>query len=182
MIAGTLLFLNDQFVVESIYVNSSSMEPAILPNERLLVQKLGYSTINRFDVVVIDAPRLGKRLVKRVVGLPGETVRLEDGWRLFINGQSLEYSAETGFDRIEAGDHRIHLDFGGEKFATSVAKTDLLLGPGEFFVLGDHRTNSEDSRAFGPVQGEEIVGQVWRVWYSFDLKERRVRWDRIGAR
>ena len=137
-VAFVLLALNDVFVYESVLIPSTSMEPAILPNERLFLAKLPYRTIRRSDVVVINSRRLKERIAKRVIGLPGERVR-------------------SGAREIQ-------------------------LGPDEYFVLGDNRLASRDSRVIGPITRAEIEGKLEMVWYSFDLEHGRLRWDRIFHR
>ena len=182
LVAGALLLFSDHFVVESVVVPSSSMEPTILPNERVFLSRLPGRAIGRFDVVVVDSRALGRRIAKRVVALPGERVRLEASWKVFVNGTPLDYS-EVAADhtRVEAGDHAVRLaggpnptpptEFGGE---------DLLLGPDEYYVLGDNRFASVDSRVIGPVKRGEIQGRLGLVWYSFDLQQHRVRTERLA--
>ncbi|HEX8914192.1 MAG TPA: signal peptidase I [Humisphaera sp.] len=182
--AAALLYVTDRFVIESIVVPSSSMRPTILPNERVLVQKLGRPPTRRFDVVVVDQPAYGRRVVKRVVGLPGERVRVEDGWRVVIDGRSLDYAVPAGGRVSEAGDHLLDLSPSDDKSAPGAraATADVVLGPDEFYVLGDNRLGSEDSRTFGPVRRGQIEGTARLVWYSFDVPAGRLRADRLFAR
>lgn len=135
LVAIGLLLLNDMLVFESILIPSTSMEPAVFPNERVLLEKLPFQSVGRFDVVVINSRRLRERIVKRVIGLPGERIRIEG--------------------------------------------REVQLGPNEYFVLGDNRAASRDSRVIGPVSSGEIEGKVKLVWYSFDLHGGRPRWGRI---
>ena len=180
-VAAVLLLLNDRFLFESICVPSSSMRPTILRNERIFLQKLGYGDIHRFDVVVIRSRALGERIVKRVIGLPGDRIRLEDSWRVYVNGKSLDYSAPDDQHILrEAGNHEIQLVRNPRFFyETKYAKEELLLGPREYFVLGDNRLASGDGRAFGPVNIQEIQGKLTFVWYSYDLPAHRLRRDRV---
>jgi hypothetical protein len=60
-------------------------------------------------------------------------------------------------------------------------KTEVWLGPDEYYVLGDNRLASGDSRAIGVIRGDEIQGKLWLVWYSYDLAQRRFRGERIGT-
>ena len=183
-VAAALLLAVDRFAFESVVVPSASMEPTVLRNERVFLNRLPGQSIRRFDVVVVDSRALGRRIAKRVVGLPGERVRLEASWKVFVDGESLAYSeASAGHTRTEAGDHEIRLVAGPTPpAATRFGREDLLLGPGEYFVLGDNRLASTDSRVIGPVKREEIQGKLGLVWYSFDLEQHRIRAGRLGAK
>jgi signal peptidase I len=134
------------------------MEPALHQGDRLVVNKVAYRLghIERGDVVVVDSdqipgasPELSKTLVKRVVGLPLESVSALDG-RLFIDGSPI--------DQPWLGDVET-LDFG-----------PVVVPPGSVFVLGDNRGSSIDSRNFGAVPTEAIIGRVEGViWPLSDV-------------
>jgi signal peptidase I len=147
-IVGTTaaLLLLHLFVVQVSVVRGSSMEPCLHDGDRLVVDRVTYSLaeVGRGDVVVLRYPRDPEvDFVKRVVGLPGESVRLCDG-DLFVDGVRLE-----GFGCI-----RDHADFG-----------PLQVPTGQYFVLGDNRPISCDSRDFGLVPGELLKGRVRaRFW------------------
>jgi signal peptidase I len=178
-IALALLIFNDLFVFESLVVPTSSMRPTILPNERVILNHLSFGSLHRFDVAVIRERGTGKRIVKRIIGLPGDHVRLEGSWKVFINGQPLAYSGQMpDGQRTEAGTHLIQV-VGQDGTATQFGKDDLLLGPDEYFVLGDNRLASSDSRVIGPVKRTDIQGTVTFVWYSFDLVRHRLRTERL---
>jgi signal peptidase I len=179
--AGALLVLNDMFIFESVVIPSASMRPAILPNERVFLTRFPPAPIERFAVVVVDSRKLGARVAKRVIGLPGDRIRVEDAWKVFVNGQPLDYSDENlAHERIEAGDHAIRVVEGANvSFETPFARADLTLGPGEYFVLGDNRLASDDSRSFGPVTRDEIQGTLGTIWYSFDPDLHRLRTERL---
>ena len=178
-IALALLVFNDLFVFESLVVPTSSMQPAIQPNERIILNHLSFGPLHRFDVAVIRERGTGKRIVKRIIGLPGERVRLEGGWKVFINDQPIGYSDQMiNGQRMEAGNHLIQL-FGSDVPPTRFGRDDLLLGADEYFVLGDNRLASSDSRVIGPVKREDIEGTVSFVWYSFDLVQHRLRTERL---
>lgn len=178
-IALALLVFNDLFVFESLVVPTSSMQPTIQPNERIILNHLSFGQLHRFDVAVIREHGTGKRIVKRIIGLPGERVRLDSGWKVFINDQPLGYSeGMINSQRTEAGSHLIQV-IGADATTTRFAKDDLLLGPDEYFVLGDNRLASSDSRVIGPVKREDIEGTVSFVWYSFDLVRHRLRAERL---
>lgn len=177
------MLINDSFIFESIVVPTSSMQPTILPNERVLLDRIPLRSIRRFDVVVIDESATHKRIVKRIIGLPGERIRLAESWKVFINDQPLAYSAiSPDGTRAEAGDHRIEIASNIRPPETQFGLRDLRLGPDEYFVLGDYRLASVDSRVVGPIKRKDIQGIVSIVWYSFDLVQHRLRAERMPSR
>lgn len=179
--AGALLVLNDMFVCESVVIPSASMRPTILPNERVFLRRFPPAPIERFAVVVVDSRKLGARIAKRVIGLPGDRIRVENAWKVFVNGRPLDYADENvAHERMEAGNHAIRVvESAKVSFETPFARADLTLEPGEYFVLGDNRLASEDSRAIGPVTRAEIQGTLGTVWYSYDREQHRLRTARL---
>jgi signal peptidase I len=139
-------------LAQATVVYGQSMEPNLSAYQRLIIDKISYHlhSPQRNDIVVIDLPGMDEMLVKRVVGLPGETVELRNGVVL-INGEPLDESFPHDFSLQTI--------------------PPLTLGPLQYFVLGDNRGNSNDSRSFGPIQREYIVGRVWlRYWPLSQLK------------
>jgi signal peptidase I len=121
-------------------VEGNSMAPTLLPGQFLIATRPRH--LHRGDVVVVRLPRRGIEAVKRVVGMPGERVRVVTG-RAEVNGRSLNEPHATG------------TGLSGE----------WSLAEGEYLVLGDDRSGSTDGRTFGPVPGEAIVGVVrFRYW------------------
>lgn len=196
MIAGALagvalLVVCDRLVFESIYVPTGSMEPTILPNERLFVWKWPAWRLNRFDVVVVKLAGRPHRVIKRVVALPGECVTLQDGFRVEIDGKPLSLTdddshrgifREHGFDSER--DHAIQAAIDSrqpDREAASGRRQTTCLNADEYYVLGDNRWRSRDGRAFGPVRREDIDGAAWLVWMSVDRCLQRMRWERVGA-
>jgi signal peptidase I len=144
--ALSLALIVHLFLAQATVVFGQSMEPNLSAYQRLIIDKLSYHfhPPARNDIVVIDLPGMDEMLVKRVVGLPGETVELRNGMVL-IDGHPLE----------ETFPHELSLQ----------NMPPLRLGALEYFVLGDNRGNSNDSRSFGAVKREYIVGRVWlRYW------------------
>lgn len=143
------------FLIQPFYVKGASMEPNFFDNEYLVVDEISYrfSDPQRGDVVVLRNPRHESDFfIKRIVGLPGE--RLE-----IINGEVNVYGADYP--------NGITLD--ESEYLSSDTRTtgtvDQALGDNEYFVLGDNRESSLDSRFFGPVVRREIVGRTWiRAW------------------
>ena len=125
------------------------MEPALSHGHRLLIRPLDHQdTIARGDIVVVHDPRLhGTDYIKRIIGLPGEHVRIGAGG-ILINERSLHepYMAEGEWSSIGS-------------------VSQWLLGEDEYLVLGDNRNDSRDSRRFGPLSRDHILGKAWlRYW------------------
>jgi signal peptidase I len=187
-------------------VPTGSMKPTILEGDRIVVNKLAYDLKipytgwqiarwgdpDRGDIVVLTSPADGKRLVKRVVGRPGDTIAMIRN-RLIVNGETVEYSPldpelaahfePQGADRIVAAER-----LGGESHAMMItrgARTLRSFGPievpeGRYFLMGDNRDESFDSRHFGLVDRELIVGRALAVAGSVN-PERYFwpRWERF---
>lgn len=182
-VALVLLLINDSFIFESIVVPTASMQPTILPNERIFLDRIPLRPFRRFDVVVIHEPAAHKRILKRIIGLPGERVRLSESWKVFIDDRPLAYGALlSDGTRTEAGNHRIEIASEAKPPETQFGLHDLQLGPDEFFVLGDNRLASIDSRVIGPIRRNDIQGIASMVWYSFDLAQHRLRTERMPSR
>ncbi len=143
------------FLFKPFYVKGASMEPNFFEREYLIIDELSYRfhEPKRGDVVVFRPPYNSRDFyIKRIIGLPGETVK-------FINGDVILYNAdnETG---VKLDESRYLI--GVEKSMETVV---LKLKQNEFFMLGDNRPVSADSRRFGPVTRGAIVGRVWlRGW------------------
>jgi signal peptidase I len=188
-------------------VPTGSMKPTILEGDRVFVNKLAYdlkvpfttrhlaqwSNPQRGDIVVFFSPRDGQRLVKRVVGLPGDTIVLRDNG-LVLNGKAVEYQPIADeLLRDVARPDRANSVFAVEQLAShrhAVAAIPSLpalrnYGPyvvpeGHYFMMGDNRDNSFDSRYFGPVERKRIVGQATAVAMSFDREHYwSPRWQRF---
>ncbi len=134
-------------------VDGSSMNPTLEDKDNLWVDKLSYTfgDPKRFDVVIFNYDE-NTTYVKRIIGLPGETVRIDQNGNIYINGKLLKenYGKETILNNGRAG-------------------SDVYLGEDEYFVLGDNRNNSIDSRwsDVGNVNREDIVGKVVLRIYPF---------------
>ena len=177
LLALSLLMINDHYFFESVLISDSSMQPTILPNERAILQHMPAAPIHRFDIVVVE----NLAGAQRIVGLPGDRIRIEQGWKVFINGVSLDYSEQSADnDRTEANDHLIQVtDEENTPPALNFGKTDLQLGPNDYFVLGDNRPNSVDSRSIGPIHAQQIEGHLKFIWYSVDQNTHQIRSNRL---
>lgn len=178
-----LVFFVIQLSLQNFRVEGHSMHPTLDSGEYLIVNKLPYFRVdmarlsrlipfweveeeqhrylplahepNRGDVIVFQAPNSpGRDFVKRVIGLPGERVRITGG-EIYIDGEKLaqKYVSEPDLDDD----------------VDCVPRTrGCVLGEDQYFVLGDNRDQSSDSRDWGPVELEEIVGRVWFVYWPPD--------------
>jgi signal peptidase I len=155
-----IFFVIQTFVAQPYRVQQVSMERTLEPDQYVLVDKLTprFDAYKRGDIVVFNPPSnwvqaQGQPYIKRVIGIGGDTVELKDG-HVLINGNKL---LEEGYVYQEGGDSQ---------------PTDALIGvgkwvvpTGELFLMGDHRSNSADSREFGPVDISAVIGRAWlRYW------------------
>lgn len=147
------------FLIQPFYVKGASMEPSFFDHEYLIIDELSYRfhTPSRGDIVVFRYPMDPKQFfIKRVIGLPGETVEVnENEVKIYNdehpNGMTLDESAYLSKD-----------------IKSSSAKRTLTLKSGEYFVMGDNRGSSLDSRFFGAIKQSDIVGRVWLRGWPFD--------------
>lgn len=181
------------------WVPSGSMNPTILEGDFVLVNKAAYDlriplTLERLakradpergDIVICFSPDDGTRLIKRVVGLPGDTLEMRKN-RLRINGEVVDLSRiDPKHLRHLVAELKDHRDFAMERLgsrehpimANPQARALRSFGPltipeGHYFVMGDNRDNSRDSRVFGLVRRNAIVGKAVGILGSFDIKDK----------
>ena len=142
------------FVGQRTEVEGASMENTLHNGDNLIVDKLSYRfhDPDRFDIIVFPQED-GRYFIKRIIGLPGESVRIDEDGFIYINGENLQES------------------YGKEVMRDpGLAKDGIQLGADEYFVLGDNRNDSMDSRMaeVGPIVGERIIGRAWLRIYPFD--------------
>ena len=145
------------FVVEPMSVPSASMAPTLEPGDRVLTNKFVYDFADpdRGDLVVFESvdERKDEEIVKRVVGLPGEEISVQEGV-LLVNGEQ-PYEPYLSTQEAPSARETPGVDSFGP----------MVVPPNHLFVMGDNRTNSYDSRFFGPVPEENLVGEVsLRFW------------------
>jgi signal peptidase I len=167
--ALVIALLIKTFLFQAFYIPSESMRPTLNVGDRVLVNKLSYRVhdVNRGDIVVFETPPNAKDangkikdLVKRVVALPGETLETRDGI-VYINGRQLEEPYIRNGVKTCAPNSS----------AQTCANIEPLTVPSDdVFVMGDNRTASKDSRSFGAITEDSIVGRVFvRIWPVTDL-------------
>ncbi|MCQ2749182.1 MAG: signal peptidase I [Clostridia bacterium] len=152
---GISLLIN-KYVLETTQVVGESMSPFFVEGDRLLVNKMAYAFVGpkRGDIIVFDPEIDDKNFVKRVIALPGETIDIKDG-HVFINEEILSENYLTGVNV--------------QTFASS-KKLPYVLGNDEYFVMGDNRQVSYDSRAenIGTITKSKIKGKVFFMVYPFE--------------
>lgn len=211
-ISVALFLVLRTFIVEAFKIPSGSMERTLLIGDFLLVNKLAYGAEipfthkrlpaftlpRREDVIVFESPEdLSKTYVKRLVGLPGDTLEMKDGV-LFRNAQRMSeryvlHNSEV--DRVEER-FRWQRDYIVQPADASVQYYPsrnnwgpLVVPPKNYFVLGDNRDNSSDSRYWGFVADSLVKGRPFVIYYSYDPDSSqglawltRIRWSRLGER
>ena len=190
-------------VADWMYVPSGSMNPTLIEGDRIVVDKEAYglripfttmrlthgTDPQRGDIVIFPSPEDGITLVKRVIGLPGDTIEMRNE-RLFINGAEMNYvatsdaTADAELPLATGAQNHEYIDenLDGRKHAIMLLPerpADRSFGPvkvpqGEYLVLGDSRDNSKDSRYIGFVPRDSIVGRAFGVAWSLDAD----RWYR----
>ena len=142
-----VVLLVKHFFFTTVIVHGVSMEDTLHNRDIMILNKIGLKTgkIKRFDIVVINTK--SEKIIKRVIGLPGETVEYKDN-KLYIDG-------------LEVKDK-----YGGDKYTTNIKQ--ITLGENQYYVLGDNRTNSVDSRSIGPIKKKDILGKATFTIFPFN--------------
>lgn len=140
-------------------VNGESMSPTFEDQDKVIISK--FSSIDRQDIIVFDVPGLDKYYIKRVIGLPGDEIVVEDDV-LYINGEKvdepyLEQNKKEALSMNLTGDFTLE-ELTGKKRVPEDS----------FFVMGDNRLYSSDSRFFGFISKESVIGEVKFRYYPFD--------------
>lgn len=143
------------FVAQRTDVNGTSMVPTLEDGDQLIADKITYRFRDpeRFDIIIFPYQYAENTyFIKRVIGLPGETVRIDEQGNIYINGEIL--SENYGYEQMEYA---------------GLAAEEIQLGEDEYFVLGDNRNVSEDSRYpdVGNIKRGDIIGRAWLRIYPF---------------
>ena len=153
VLALTYLVIN--YVGQRTEVDGESMESTLSNGDNLIVDKITYRFIDpkRFDIIVFPFQyQEDTYYIKRIIGLPGETVQIDDAGNIYINGEVLEESYGREIIRVDT---------------IGRAAEPIVLGDDEYFVMGDNRNNSSDSRTemVGNIKRDNIIGRAWlRIW------------------
>ncbi len=207
LITALLVFAVRSSLADWNDVPTGSMRPTILEGDRVWVNKLAYdlkvpfttwhlaewSDPKRGDIVVFFSPHDGKRLVKRVIGMPGDTIELRDN-RLIVNGSPIGYGPITEeLLRDIPAQERAGCEFALEQLPGTLhavagqparraprSVAPLQVPTGRYFMMGDNRDDSFDSRFWGTVERQQIIGRATAVAISFAGPHSwKPRWDRF---
>jgi signal peptidase I len=140
------------FLYQPVRVEGTSMVPMLQDQDRLFINKLAYHVgdVKQYDVVVFHYPRdITKSYIKRVIALPGDRIRIDHG-RVYVN------------------DKRLAEPYVPARYTDERSQPEMTVPAGEYFVMGDHRSISSDSRDFGPVEKSLIYGKASFVYWPFD--------------
>jgi signal peptidase I len=191
LVTVILALFGTTFLVQAFKIPSSSMEDTLLVGDHLLVNKfvfagerqdgkglLPYREVRRGDIVVFKYPFYPhQHFVKRVIGVPGDRLRIVNR-QVYINGEPLPEPYKVHRSSL-AHDFRDNFPLGedhfafemmpewGAKLSTMMQGDELVIPPGQYFVLGDNRDNSQDSRYWGLVARENIIGRPLLIYWSF---------------
>ena len=160
LVAVLLAFLVRAFVFQTFWIPSSSMVPTLGVYDRVLVQKAFFTwrDVREGQIVVFSHPPLDHcgpqegDLVKRVIALPGQTI-YSSGNSIYVNGRLLAEPYLPSYDPL------------GPPIPDASRHDPYRVPPGEFYVMGDNRSDSCDSRFWGPIEGSSIIGKVVLDWW-----------------
>jgi signal peptidase I len=200
-----LVWLIRSFLIQPYRVPTGSLEPTILPGDFIAVKQFSYGlrlpVLNK-EIVKIGEPKRGdialfhwpvdtsKLFVKRVVGIPGDHIVYKNN-QLTINGQAMQQqyigkALETEQGGITASVDKMLENLDGVKHyiflkpGSSTQDIDITVPEGHYFMVGDNRDDSYDSRDWGFVPKSFLVGKAFGIWMSWDSERHTVRWRRIG--
>ena len=204
IVIALLAIVIRSFIVAPFKIPSSSMVPTLEVGDYLFVLRYSYgfripftdvqiapSAAKRGDVAVFDYPEdRSKDYIKRIIGIPGDEIRYEKN-ELYVNGKKMPLK-EQGRRAyyLQDGSVDMSMQFEEQLFDVNhaVLRKDFSIKDGAwkvpegyFFVLGDNRNNSRDSRFWGFVPQNYLVGKAAIVWWSWDHAKGEVRWDRLGS-
>ena len=202
-----LVFSVRSFAYEPFRIPSGSLKPTLLVGDFILVNKFDYGirlpvlhtkilSINepkRGDIVVFrEPPTETRHLIKRVIGIPGDRISYKDKI-LFINGKKMSQKFEKyttdqddDLESWKVAQKQENL-FGIEHSIYQIPARgsddfDVVVPQGKYFMMGDNRDDSADSRVWGLLPEENIIGKATRIWMSYDSPKHPVRWERVGAK
>lgn len=196
-----VVFVLRSFLVEPFQIPSSSMVPTLEVGDYILVNKFTYGVRlpvlrtkildlgepKRGDVMVFFPPHMNKTYyIKRVIGLPGDVISYRSK-RLYVNGEPVPFDQlavlPEGRGRVQLG----LAELGGKRHLQQVSLSrpardfTVTVKPGHYFMMGDNRDNSSDSRVWGQVRERDIVGKAFAIWMHWDSLFSVPSFDRVGG-
>lgn len=202
-----IVFILRSFIAEPFRIPTGSMKPTLLEGDFVIVNKFLYGLrlpIFGTEILKNKKPQVGDVFVfrfpkdtsvdfiKRVVAVPGDKVSYKDKV-LYINGQPLSqkflgreidkditgqsWEVNHFEEKLDNIDHSIYTHPG-----EGISMEEVIVPPGQYFAMGDNRDNSEDSRVWGFVPEDLILGKATYIWLSLDLKNKDIRWRRMGQK
>jgi len=201
-----VVFLLRSFIAEPFRIPSGSMMPTLLIGDFILVNKFAYGirlpVINK-KIIDISEPERGDAVVfrypknpevdyiKRIIGLPGDQIQYVNK-RLTINGKVMSQTSLGEFTGVGQGASMTGAELRSENLQTveheilinhraANLKGTFIVPKGHYFVMGDNRDNSNDSRYWGTVPEENLLGKAFFIWMSWDWQHKGVGFDRIGT-
>lgn len=191
LVAALFLGFTNTFVLKTFYIPSGSMEDTLLVGDHLIVNRFIYGAAatswlrpvlpvrepERGDIVVFRSPQEPRvDLVKRLIGLPGDTVRIVDK-ELYVNGQQVDDSSFAKHGDPTTGGHRRDVTlYRRDNFGP------YTVPPEHYFFLGDNRDFSYDSRYWGPVPDHFVKGRTFLIYWSYGGETPDGRWHGLGAK
>src|SRR3989344_5698416 len=206
-----IVFLIRSFLAEPFRIPSGSMLPSLYIGDFILVNKFAYGIrlpVANIKILDIDGTKRGQVVVfrfpgdpsvnyiKRVVGIPGDRIAYKDK-RLYINGTLMEQ--QDGYSYLPPGGEfssevqRVTENLGGVQHAILTTSRpdmplpEIVVPEGKYFVMGDNRDHSNDSRYWGFVPDQNLVGKAFFIWFSWDMNSQnkwfwqRIVWNRVGS-
>jgi len=199
-----LVWVIRSFLIQPYRVPTGSLEPTILPGDFIIVNQFTYGLrvpVINWKIFNINEPKIGDIalfhwpkdpgiiLVKRVIGTPGDRIEYKNKV-LTINGKvapqtyvDLDVDAENNItmvqrisEKLPTKNHEIFVQTGYDLSGDF----SLVVPEGQYFMMGDNRDNSNDSRAWGFVPEENLIGKAFGIWMSWDSNKFKIRWQRIG--
>ncbi len=163
-----IYLLIHNFIAQPFEVEQSSMEPTVVQGEYVLIDKVSprFSDYQRGDIVVFNPPSQyseGVPFINRIIGLPGDTIRLDNG---------NVYVTPPGGNAVKLQEPYVDRDATGKTDPTNPhapdGATQWIVPSGQYFVMGDHRSVSQDSRTFGPIGRDLIIGRAWLRYFPLN--------------
>lgn len=202
-----LVWVVRSFIVQPYRVPTGSLEPTIFPGDFIAVNQFAYGLrfpIGNFKLIPVGEPKRGDIVlfrypvnpsvifVKRLIGLPGDHIEYINKV-LYVNGKKIPQTFVGEGHDLDASQYQMPVMVKEENLLGVKHKIltwfsggdtnsyDIYVPQGMYFMMGDNRDNSDDSRDWGFVFENQLIGKAFMVWMSWDSRDHRIRWNRIGT-